>query len=238
MTQGMAAGGRDGRRMDTFDHEIGGMGRREPIGTAVAVRRPRRLSQVLRELGMAAEGPITVTRIRDAIGDRGFAALLILFAAMNLLPLPPGSTLIFGIPLMLVSGQMVLGHATPWLPRRVLQRPIDPARFRDGCAKLLPRLEWLERLVHPRHWPFAAGGRAERLIGLAAFILSVAVFLPIPLGNWLPACSIALIGLALSERDGLFLAAGLLLAVLSLIVIAFVVGTAGYVAGNVLGMHL
>lgn len=222
--------------MQTFDHEVDGIGRREPLGTALAVRRPRRLSQVLRELGMDTDGPITVARIRDAIGDRGFAALLILFAAMNLLPLPPGSTLIFGIPLMLVSGQMVLGHATPWLPRRVLQRPIDPARFRDGCARLLPRLEWLERLVHPRYWPFT-GSRADRIIGVVAFILSVAVFLPIPLGNWLPACSIALIGLALSERDGLFLAAGLVLAVVSLVVIAFVVGTAGYVAGNVLGMH-
>jgi hypothetical protein len=217
--------------MDTLDQQMTG---ERPDRTALVVRRPRRLSQVLRELTLSAEGPITVERIRDAIGDRGFAAMLILFAAMNLLPLPPGSTLVFGIPLMLVSGQMMLGHSRPWLPGMVLRRPIQPARFRDGCDRLLPRLEWLERLVHPRRWPFAGNG-ADRLIGLATFILAVVVFLPIPLGNWLPACSIALIGLALSERDGLFLAAGMLLGVLSFVVIGLVYGTAGYVAGDMLG---
>ena len=36
---------------------------------------PRRLSQVLRELADGAKDGITVAQLRDALGDRGFAAL-------------------------------------------------------------------------------------------------------------------------------------------------------------------
>ena len=36
-----------------------------------------------------------------------------------------------------------------------------------------------------------------------ALVLAIVVTLPIPLGNWLPAFATALLGLALSERDGI-----------------------------------
>ncbi|MEO4000035.1 exopolysaccharide biosynthesis protein [Mesorhizobium sp. CAU 1732] len=222
--------------MEALDQNVGGPDGEPVRGTALVARQPRRLSQVLREMCLPADGPVTIGGIREAIGDRGFAALLFLFAALNLLPLPPGSTLLFGIPLMIVSGQMMLGYNTPWLPRRLLERPIDRETFRNGCNRLLPKLEWLERLVHPRYWPFATA-RADRLIGAAALLLSIVVFLPIPLGNWLPAFSVAILGLAVSERDGVFLGAGLALGILSLVVIGVVVGTAGYVAGSMFGFH-
>ena len=53
-------------------------------------RRPRRLSDVFAALCAEAEGPITVGAIRDALGDRSFATLLVFFSSLNLLPLPPG----------------------------------------------------------------------------------------------------------------------------------------------------
>jgi hypothetical protein len=200
-----------------------------PVGETDAVPKPRRLSQIFRDLAQTARGPITIGQVRDAMGDRSFAALLVLFAAFNLLPLPPGATLIFGVPLILVSAQMVLGYQTAWLPRALLDKSIDAGRFRDASAKLVPRLEWLERLIKPRHWPFARD-HADRIIGSVALVLAIAVFLPIPLGNWLPAFATAIIGLALSERDGLFLAVGILVGVVSLLIIGVVVGAAGMLA--------
>ena len=196
---------------------------------------PRRLSTVFSELGCNADQAVTIGEIRDALADRGFAALLVLFAAFNLLPLPPGSTLVFGIPLMLVSAQMVAGHRTPWLPERVLRYSISAERFRSACGKLMPYLEWLERTVKPRHWPFARG-KADRIVGVVTLVLGTVVFLPIPLGNWLPALSIALIGFALSERDGILLGAGVVVGILSFAVIGLVFGTAGYLA-SMAGFH-
>jgi len=195
---------------------------------------PRRLTDILAALAAAAEKPVPVAVIRDALGDRGFAALLVLFAAFNLLPLPPGSTLIFGIPLMLISGQMALGYDTVWLPRRLLDKEIAPETFRNCVARMNPWLRRLEDTVKPRHWPFCTHA-VDRWIGLLAFVLSVVVFLPIPLGNWLPAFSIATLGIALSERDGLLLAAGVGIAVFAALVIFLVVGSAGMLASAMFG---
>jgi hypothetical protein len=43
---------------------------------------------------------------------------------------------------------------------------------------------------------------------MIVLVMAIAVTLPIPLGNWLPSLSVAMIGLALGERDGVCLAAG------------------------------
>ena len=80
-------------------------------------RRPRRLSQVFSELSMEARGPVSIATIRDALGDRSFAALLFFFAVINLIPLPPGTSALLGLPLLIVSAQMVYGSKRARLPR-------------------------------------------------------------------------------------------------------------------------
>lgn len=195
-----------------------------------------RLSQIFSALAEHATGSISIGTIRDALGDRSFAALLVLFAALNLLPLPPGATLVLGLPLLLVSGQMVLGYRNPWLPRMLLRKTVDAERFRRASTRLVPLLERLERLVTPRHWPFSPAA-SDRIIGAITLLLGLAVTLPIPLGNWLPAFAIAILGLALSERDGIFFVVGVLTGLASFAIIGAVVGTAGFIAGAVFGLQ-
>lgn len=190
---------------------------------------------MLRDLAAATDGPVAIATIRDALGDRSFAALLVFFAAFNLLPLPPGATLFFGIPLLMITVQMVAGYRTAWLPRGLLRYSIAADRFRSLIDRFIPQLERLERLVKPRHWPFASHRLSDRVIGLVGLVLATAVTLPIPFGNWLPALAIALMGLSLSERDGVFLAAGIVVGLISLLVIGVVIGAAGALAGVVIG---
>ncbi len=196
-------------------------------GTDMPPHRP--LSRIFVELGRDATGPVTVATVRDALADRSFAALLVFFAAINLLPFPPGSSLILGIPLLIISMQMVLGRRTVWLPRMVLTKSVGQKRFRQITDVLAPRLVWLEQVVRPRYWPFSRK-QADRWIGTLAFVLALAVTIPIPFGNWPPAFAIAIVGVALSERDGLVLIAGLCFGLFSLAIIAGVVGTAGALA--------
>ncbi len=210
------------------------------IGGLPAIRpdarpEPRRLSVILARLSRDGDAPVSIGEIRDALGDRSFAALLVLFAAMNLLPLPIGITLIFGPPLVLISMQMLLGYDTPWLPRWLTDKTIGRERFRTASARIIPLFERMERYVQPRRWPFAPGA-ADRPIGAMVLVLAIAVTLPIPLGNWLPSLACAIIGLALSERDGVFLAVGAAVGLLSLLIIGVVVGMAGVAAGMVFGL--
>jgi hypothetical protein len=193
------------------------------------------MSLVFEELSRDASEAVTILQVREALGDRSLAALLAFFAAINLLPLPPGTTVVLGPPLVIVAVQMMLGQARVWLPRSVLDRSIPADRFRQMTARAMPRLLWLERLIQPRYWPFRSERAADRLIGVVALILGIAVTLPIPFGNWLPAFSIFLLSLALSERDGLCLIAGLVAGAISFLIIALVAGAAHAMYGAVFG---
>jgi hypothetical protein len=190
-------------------------------------RRPRRLSDLFAQLAHDANGPISIAHIRNALGNRSFAPLLVLFAAFNLLPLPPGTSAILGLPLIIVSAQMAFGSKQAWLPAFVMNRSVSAEQFRSVMQWIIPRLIQLERLIRPRYWPFWRK-QGDRIIGIIALILAIVVTLPIPLGNWLPAFSTALLGLALSERDGILFAIGGAISLVSMAVIAAVVGAAGF----------
>jgi hypothetical protein len=193
------------------------------------------MSVVFEEISRGAAEAVTILQVRDALGDRSLAALLAFFAAINLLPLPPGTTIVLGPPLVIIAAQMMFGYSRVWLPRSILDRSIPAERFRQMTARAMPRLLWLERLIRPRYWPFRSEQVADRVIGALAFVFAIAVTLPIPFGNWLPAFSIFLLSLALSERDGLCLIAGLVVGAVAFLVIALVAGTAHALYGAFLG---
>lgn len=67
----------------------------------------------------------------------------------------------------------------------------------------------IERLARPRWWPGATAS-IDRLIGLCCLVMALLLFLPILFANAAPALAISALGLALSERDGLWLATGLI----------------------------
>ncbi len=189
--------------------------------------RPRRLSDLFAQLAREADGPVSLGHIRDALGHRSFAPLLVLFAAFNLLPLPPGTSAVLGIPLIIVSAQMVYGTSRAWLPKALSERSVKADTFRTAMEWIIPRLVRIESIMRPRYWPFWRK-QGERIIGCITLFLAIVVTLPIPGGNWLPAFATALLGLALSERDGVLLAMGGAVCIVSMIVIAGVIGAAGF----------
>lgn len=218
----------EGMKAETTGFEDG------QIDGAPKRRRPRRLSELFAQLASDAQGPISIGHIRDALGNRSFAPLLVLFAAFNLLPLPPGASAVLGLPLIIVSAQMVYGAKQTWLPSYLSDRSLNADTFRSMMEWIIPRLIRIERVIRPRYWPFWRR-QGDRIIGGIALVLAVVVTLPIPLGNWLPAFATALLGLALSERDGLLLAIGGAISVASFCVIAAVVGAAGFATNAALG---
>lgn len=212
--------------MDTMEEQ-------EPAARRSA---PRPLSQVLEELAAAHENrDVAVRSLSDAMADRSFATFLIITSLMNMLPFPPGSTLVFGIPIIIVALQMVAGRDSVWLPEFFLKRSIKRDTFAKVTTKIVPNLRRIEKWVRPRKWPFTSNKRAERIVGLFATVLGVAVFLPIPFGNWLPALACAICGLALSERDGIWLSFGVALGIVSIIIIFGVLIAASFFAVSLIG---
>ncbi|HHZ07825.1 MAG TPA: exopolysaccharide biosynthesis protein, partial [Rhizobiales bacterium] len=185
-------------------------------------------------LARDAHGPVSVAAIRDALGERSLAAFVVLFAGLNLIPAPPGASVILGLPLVIVAAQMLVGAKRAWLPGFILRRSLSAERFRAAMDWILPRLVRLERYVRPRFWPFRRR-RGERIVGAAALLLAVVVTLPIPFGAWLPAFATALIALSLIERDGILLTVGVFVGIVSIGIVVAVVGVAGFAAQAALG---
>ncbi len=181
---------------------------------------------------MAAEarGTVSVRCIRSALADRSFATFLVFTACINMLPFPPGSTVVLGVPIVLVALQMVFGYPTVWLPRWFLRRSLSRNAFDRMTTWLIPFLERMENWVKPRYWPFPSIKSGEKTVGLIALLFGIAVVIPIPFGNWLPALAVAICGIALSERDGLVLAIGIGTGIVSIAIMIGVVLVAGAAA--------
>ena len=68
-----------------------------------------------------------------------------------------------------------------------------------------------------------AARRAHRpvvhFVGLVALLMSIVLFLPIPLGNMLPSVAICIMSLGLLERDGVWILIGLVTAVASVVIV-------------------
>jgi hypothetical protein len=178
-----------------------------------------RLSAVLRRLAAAAGGGrLSIEVLLAALSDRAFGALMLVFAAPNLIPLPiPGFSALTGLPLLYASAQLTLGWRRPWLPGWISRRSLAGDDFARAVAWGEPHLVKAERLLRPRLAPLTSPP-AERLIGALCVVLSIVLFLPIPLGNWLPALAICLFSLGLLEKDGLPVLAGLGVAAVGLVV--------------------
>lgn len=177
------------------------------------------VTQLLDLLAARTKRKVSVADMLEVFGDRAFGALMFVFAAPLVLPMPPGVSAILGAPLAFITGQWMLGRRTLWLPKVLLQRTMSMSDFRGLVEKLKPHLEKLERRLRPR-LTFMYNRVGDRFIGAVCFLLSIIVFLPIPFGNMLPSFAIAAFAIGAAERDGIAAMVGWVAAVLSIVVLA------------------
>ncbi len=189
--------------------------------------KPNRLSDIVKSIN--GNEDMTIGQLVDSLGERAFGALMFIFAVPNIIPTPPGTSAILGLPLVILTWQVMIGRQSLWLPALVRQRRISRDMIQTFVSKVTPVMIRLERVLRPRLSLIAGSNAAERAIGLVAFPLSLILFLPIPFGNMLPAAAIACLALGLAERDGLAVAAGYVLSLLSVAVLA-AISSALYIA--------
>ena len=182
----------------------------DPLGS----QHTRRLSSVLVQLGETPADRISFNDILSALSERGFGALMILFSALNLLPLPPGTSTIFGIPLVLLSIQLLIGLEEPWFPGVYPAKVHPHGKLPLFHLQIRPLLMRFEKLARPRYW-LVPQMLVERVVSIVALLMSLIVILPIPLINQMPALSIVLLAIGLGEQDGVWLGTGLLVAALA-----------------------
>ena len=164
-------------------------------------KKPSRLSDIVRSMDSSQD--TTIGDLANSLGERAFGALLFIFAVPNAIPMPPGTSAILGLPLVILTWQVLMGRQVLWLPEVVRKRRISKEMLHSFVTKVTPIMARLERVLKPRLGFIVASDVAERMIGLVAFPLALILFLPIPFGNIPPAAAIACLALGLAERAGL-----------------------------------
>lgn len=172
------------------------------------------LSELLLTVAEGPGGPITLGEIVSHFGPRAFGAVLFVFAMPNLLPLPPGTSTLLGVPLLLIAPQLALGGRKPWIPDRLARQVVDRETIGRVCRRAAPWVKRAEQLT-TRRLDLMFGRPGDAAIGIVCTLLSAVLILPIPLGNMLPAAAVSVLSLSLVQRDGVLALFGYALAVLS-----------------------
>ena len=210
------------RILATISLQTNGCQKRHPRSSSWRMNH-RTLSEELRfVLEMEGEA-LTVAQLTERVGDRGFGLLLLVLSLPSALPVPAaGYSIPFGILLLVLSLQMLIGKHHPVFPKRMQRVSISKRmaeRLLSGAAWIFRKLEWI---IRPRmRWVGRPAGQA--LMGVLVLIMAVLMMIPIPMTNTIPAFVIFLIGIGLTEDDGLFCIGACLVGIIAVILYAALV---------------
>jgi len=152
----------------------------------------------------ATEDSISIGTILHMFGVRGFAFLLLILSLLNIVIfMIPFSSIVFGLPMIILAAQMVLGVHAPIFPAFMRRTIVRRVILNAGLERAIFGVTKIERYIRPRAI-FLTHPALIRVHGLLAIMLAVMVALPIPLFNVPPAVGLAVLALGLLERDGLF----------------------------------
>src|SRR5690606_668073 len=105
------------------------------------------------------------------------------------IPIPPGGSTVFSIPLLFLTLQMVWGRRTPWLPEWLKQKHISQSFMLKLLGIISPHLAKIERILRPR-LTFAESRFGEKLTGAFWLLFSVSIAVPLPMTNFIPGIGI------------------------------------------------
>jgi len=154
---------------------------------------------------------LSIGEIKNALDERGFGVLMAI-AALPLclpVPVPPGYTTFFSIPLFIFSLQMIFGMRAPWLPEWIEKKKIKRESFEKLITRANPWLRKIEKHLQPR-LTYISVHTWERIIGVFSFVFALSISLPIPLTNFPPGWGILIMSLGLLSRDGITILIGMI----------------------------
>ncbi len=184
-------------------------------------RLTRRLLAIVGRKG--SEDSRTIAELVTGLGDRSFGWLILIFAMVNLIPMPVGGNMITSIPLIIVVAQMALGLPRVRLPGFILRRQVGRRAWQKLVLRMRPIIRPIERMTKPRHL-YVFGPGFERVLGAFMLVVAICLFLPLPGSGYIPATSLFIFGLGLVERDGLVTLLGAVLGLVAIIITSVVGG--------------
>lgn len=162
---------------------------------------------------------ISFGNIIDQLKDEGllFMIALISFPTAIPIPTPPGLTTLTGIPLCLLTAQLIFCQEHPWIPKWLSKRQVPVASFQKVIDKSAPFLNKLSLFLKPRYEQFTTK-RVEKVVGVLALLCAISIALPILFGNAVPSAGVFIMSIGLLYKDGLAVILGMVISVIGIMV--------------------
>lgn len=176
-------------------------------------------AQLLRDaLDGSEAAKVSIHDLVALMHNRAFGLGLFMASLLACLPMPPPIPAIGGTIIGFFAVQMMLGRRALKLPKWIGRREISRERLLNGIARVEKWITWIERLSRSRLL-FLTGDRGKFVLGAVALTMGVILLLPIPIfGNLPPGLAVAVMALALIQRDGVLLLFGYAIAALAFVI--------------------
>jgi len=199
----------------------------------------RKTSDVLQGVIDSIRGEhVTLRQILSEMGESGLLLLCGLLSLPFLFPVSiPGVSTVFGAGIVLI-GIAITFNRLPWLPEKLVDRRLESRKLVPVLERGVNVLRRMDRFIRPRVSLLTTGIVMNRLNGLTLTGAGVLLMMPlsfIPFSNTLPGVAILLLSAGISQRDGLVVAGGYLLTLLTLVYFGGL-AYAAYAAGQSLNL--
>jgi hypothetical protein len=160
-----------------------------------------------------ANKPLSIEILLERTGELGFGLLTGFLTLPLLIPVPlplAGFSTLLGFGIILLGLQLAFGISKPYLPKFLTRLEIPPTLSQKLLQNLNRILRPLERLAKIRLLGISRNPVLRRFFGLC-LVLNAALMalpLPIPFTNLLPAYTILVLSVGSFESDGVFLLVG------------------------------
>lgn len=174
------------------------------------------------------EDAVTLGEILTRIGQRSFAATLLVIGLLMVSPLSaiPFLPSLVAIVILLIAGQAIIGRHHLWLPDFLTRRRISADKLRRALDTLVRPASWIDRHRSGRwviltQWPISS----------LAYVVIIAIALTwpplsfVPFSTTLSAVGLSLLAAGQTLKDGVFVLLGY--AYLALLVTGVSVAVAG-----------
>jgi len=165
---------------------------------------------------------LTLPELLEHLGPRSHWLPVILLSLPFVQPIPMlGLSTIFGGAILVVAVAIIM-NLPIYVPQRFARAKIPITTFRAMCAAARKVFGALERFLRPRGKWLYANSAAVRISGALILVcaLLLALPLPIPGSNTIPAIPMILMGLGHLEEDALFVFSGWIAALAAYIIFA------------------
>ncbi|ESQ75993.1 exopolysaccharide biosynthesis protein [Asticcacaulis sp. AC402] len=162
-------------------------------------------SRIICDLAARLDGDrISVGELLGQLEGRAVGLLLLILSLPICIPNIPGISTIFGLLLIGPALQMIFGARSLWMPAFVKRWSFKGEHLRgalNACGAVLRKIEVLAK---PR-MRMMTRRPAMVYAGVQTLVMALILILPMPGANVIPGVAVVLTGLAVLQRDGLFM---------------------------------